>query len=100
MMRRLLETLIIECFECHVIAHKIKNGAGDFIPLRDLVSAALQETTWNLGRNAKRTLPKLKNIGDQCAHSRRFIAHREDIDKLLPEFRTITQELVFLANLK
>ncbi len=31
MMRRLIETLIIECFEKHNIAHKIKNpGTGDF----------------------------------------------------------------------
>jgi hypothetical protein len=77
MMRRLIETLIIEAFEHHGIAHKIRNPAGDFLYLADLVAATLHESTWNLGRNAKKALPRLKEIGDQSAHSRRFVAHRE-----------------------
>jgi hypothetical protein len=35
MMRRLVETLIIECFEHHKIDHKIRNAAGDFLYLGD-----------------------------------------------------------------
>ena len=101
MMRRLLETLIIECFEAHGIAAKIKDGStGDFLRLSDLVAKTLQEPSWNLGRTAKKALPNLKLIGDQSAHSRRYNAHREDIDKLLPEFRTVSQELLYLSKLK
>ena len=101
MMRRLIETLIIECFEAHSIAHKIKNPKNDdFFFLRDLIEMTLQEPTWNLTRNTKQALSKLKNIGDQSAHSRRFIAHREDIDKVSYDFRTVCQELIFLANLQ
>jgi hypothetical protein len=77
MMRRLIETLIIEAFEHHGIAHKIKNPVGDFLHLADLVAATLSESTWNLGRNAKKALPKLKEMGDQSAHSRRFVARRK-----------------------
>src|ERR1700677_3761407 len=62
MLRRLIETLIIETFEHHNIAHKIKNSAGDFLYLRDLIDKTLAETTWNIGRNAKQALPKLKDI--------------------------------------
>ncbi|MDA3807991.1 MAG: hypothetical protein PF440_08790 [Thiomicrorhabdus sp.] len=100
MMRRLLETLIVEVFEEFKIANKIQNSTGDFLYLADLISATLREPSWNLGRNTKRALPKLKSIGDQSAHSRRFNAHREDIDKLLPDFRTAAQELLYLAKLK
>ena len=100
MMRRLIETLIIECFEYHNIAHKIQNNSGDFYYLKDLIAKTLAENIWNLGRNTKKALPKLKDIGDQSAHSRRFIAHREDIDKVIGDFRTVVQELVFLSNLK
>src|SRR6266478_9582498 len=60
MMRRLIETLIIECFEEHQIAHKIKNPNGDFFYLADLIDKTLQEQGWNLGRNAKQALPRLK----------------------------------------
>jgi hypothetical protein len=100
MMRRLLETLIIEVFECYRLESKIKNATGDFFQLADLISATLSEKSWNLGRNTRSALPKLKNLGDQSAHSRRFIAHREDIDKIVTDFRTAAQELLFLAKLK
>ncbi len=101
MMRRLIETLIIECFEKNRIADKIKNTPnGDFLFLRDLIDKLLQEPTWNLGRNAKQALAKLKDVGDQSAHSRRFNAHREDIDKIAQDFRTVCQELIYLAGLK
>lgn len=101
MMRRLLETLIIECFEANGIAAKIKKpNTGDFLLLADLISCLLQEPAWNLGRNTKLALPKLKTLGDLSAHSRRYNAHREDIDKQIPDFRTTCQELVYLAGLK
>lgn len=101
MMRRLLETLIIECFESHGIANKIKNSTtGDFFYLSDMIRHALQEPAWNLGRNTRRALPNLKSIGDQSAHSRRYNAHREDIDKLIADFRMVCQELLYLAMLK
>jgi hypothetical protein len=99
MMRRLMETLIIECFEEHGIATKIKNQKGDFFYLADLIDKATQETAWNLGRNAKQALPRLKNVGDQSAHSRRYNAHREDIDKLSNDFRIVCQELLYIAKL-
>ncbi len=98
--RRLLETLIIEVYEGHAIADNIKNAAGDFLYLGDLVDRCLQESAWNLGRNTKRAMPKLKDIGDKSAHSRRYLAHRGDIDPLLADIRTVVQELVFLAGFK
>lgn len=100
MMRRLLETLIIECFEKHSIDFKIKDGNGDFFMLRDLITATLSEATWNIGRNVKRGLPGLKDLGDKSAHSRRYNAHREDIDKVSTEFRDACQELLALSGLK
>ena len=101
MMRRLIETLIIECFEAKGISDTIKNQkTGDFYYLSDLIRLTLSESTWNLGRNTKRGLPKLKDIGDFSAHARRFNAHREDIDKLLPDFRVVCQELLYLSGLK
>ena len=101
MLRRLIETLIIEAFEHHRIADKIQNSTtGDFFFLRDLVTATLNETTWNLGRNARQALPKLKDIGDKSAHSRRFTAQRGDIQPLLGDIRTVVQELIYLAGLK
>lgn len=100
MLRRLIETLIIEAFEHHRIASKIKNINGDFLFLRDLIDRTLAEKTWNLSRNAKQSLPKLKDIGDKSAHSRRYIAQRGDIQPLLSDIRTVVQELLYIAALK
>jgi hypothetical protein len=100
MIRRLLETLIIEAFEHGGIASKIKNPAGEFLYLRDLIDRSLQESTWNLSRNCKQALPKLKDMGDKSAHSRRYNAHRGDIDPLHADLRLVVQEFVYLAGLK
>lgn len=99
MIRRLLETLIIEVYEKHGIADKIKKN-GDFMFLRDMINVILNETTLNLSRNTKSALPKLKDIGDKSAHSRRFNAVRQDIDDFKKELRVVTQELLVLAGLK
>lgn len=100
MIRRLIETLIIEAFENHNIAGNIKSPSGDYLYLRDLINRTLTETAWNLGRNTKTGIPHLKDIGDQSAHSRRFIAQRADIQNIIPDLRTVVQELLFLAGLK
>jgi hypothetical protein len=100
MIRRLLETLIIECFEKYQISDKIKNIQDEFLYLKDLIDKTLLEKSWNLGRNTKKALPKLKDIGDKSAHSRRFNAQLNDIKDLIPEIRLVVQELVYLAQLK
>jgi len=100
MLRRLIETLIIETFEHHKIAGQIQNQAGDFVYLRDLIDKTLAETSWNLSRNTKQALPKLKDVGDKSAHSRRYVAQRGDIQPLIADIRTVVQELTYLSGLK
>lgn len=100
MIRRLLETLIIETFEKFNISDKIKGPSDDFLFLGDLISKTLSEPAFNLGRNTKKALPKLKDIGDKSAHSRRYNAHLLDIQELITEIRVVVQELVYLAELK
>jgi hypothetical protein len=100
MIRRLIETLIIEAFEAKGIADNIKNGSGEFFYLGELIDKTLAETSWNLTRNTKQALPRLKDIGDKSAHSRRYIAKRGDIQPLLADIRMVIQELLFLSGLK
>lgn len=100
MLRRLVETLIIEAFEKHSVAAKIQNSSGDFLYLRDLIEKTINEPSWNLSRNAKSALPRLKDVGDKSAHSRRFNALRPDIEKLIPDLRVVTEELLVIAGLR
>jgi len=100
MMRRLIETLIIECFECHHIEAKIKDGKGDYFALEELVNKMLQETTWTLSRNTKQGLPRLKKLGDLSAHSRRYSAHSSDINNVASDFRVVVEELLYISHLR
>ena len=100
MMRKLIEILIIEAFERHRIDRNIKDSSGNFLYLKDLIGRTMEERSWNLGRNVKDALPRLKRVGDLSAHSRRYNAHRDDIDQLISDFRIVCQELIYLAGLK
>lgn len=100
MIRRLVETLIIECYEAHNLPEKIKDATGNYIFLKDLVDRALLEKSWTIGRTVRSALPRIKELGDKSAHNRRYNAHREDIDKLAKDLRDTIQELLVLAKLK
>jgi hypothetical protein len=99
MMRRLLETVIIEAFEAKKIDGKIKNAQGDFFQLTELIKAALSETTWNLSRNTKKALPRLRDVGHISAHSRRFTAQKSDIENVQQHCRVAVEEFLHLAEL-
>ena len=99
MIRRLIETLIIEVFEAKNMEVKLKKN-GNYMFLRDMVSVTVNESSLNLSRNTKKALPKLKDIGDKSAHSRRFIAIRHDIDEIKPDLRVVIQEFLIISGIK
>jgi len=100
MIRRLIEILIIECFEAHGISMKIKNSDGQYFYLGELIQKLLAESSWTLGRNTKKGLKKLKTIGDQSAHSRHYNARRQYIDDIVTDLRVSAEELLYLSRLR
>jgi hypothetical protein len=100
MIRRLLETLIIEVFESKGMASRIKTTSGDYLYLRDLIERILAEPAWTLGRKTKAALPRLKDVGDLSAHNRRYNALRSDIDKVKDDLRVVSEELLNIAGLR
>lgn len=98
MTRKLLEGLIIEAFERHNISNKLKNSSDNFYYLSDLIEIFKTETTWNIGRNAKNSLPSLKKMGDLSAHNRRYIARKIDLDKLKDDLRIVLEELIHIID--
>jgi hypothetical protein len=98
MIRRLVETLIIECFEQHNIAAAAKGTDGEYLYLRDLISEFVNRNEWSISRNSKSALHQLKGIGDLSAHSRRFTARREDLNRVSNDLRVSVEELVHIAG--
>jgi hypothetical protein len=99
MMRRLVEIVLIEAFEHQGIAHKIKNARDDYIHLSELIDRALAEPKLRLSRNAKKELPKLRNLGHRSAHGRHFTAQASDIQKVEDGVRVVVEEFLHHAGL-
>ena len=98
MLRKLIEALIIECFEAHKIEAKIKGGDGFYYYLNDLIGLLLSETTWTITRNSQQAFPRIKKFADLSAHNRRFNAKNMDIDQIKDDLRIIIEELVHIAG--
>lgn len=99
MMRRLLESVIIEAFEARKIDSKIKDGNGDFFQLTALIKAALSESSWNLPRNMKKKLESLRDLGHTSAHNRYYLAKQPYIDELKSVYREAVEAFLHIANL-
>ena len=93
MIRRLTETLIIEAFEHHGIAGKIKKD-GDYLDFSGLIGMAISESKLGLTRNTKRILTDLKFFGDLGVHNRKALVRKDDIDKLHQATRSAIEEFV------
>jgi hypothetical protein len=99
MMRRLLEVSIIEAFEAHDIASKIKSQDGNYLHLTEMVQKSLFEISWNLSKNTKKFLPQLRDLGHLSAHGRYYAAQDSDISKAQQGIRIVVEEFLHLASL-
>ena len=104
MLRRFVETLIIETYIEKKIESRIKDANGDFFTLQTLIDKACSEPDLNLSRNTKKVLLRLKKLGDLSAHNRRFIAKRSYFDELFEDLhldmQTLIQDFVHEAGFK
>ncbi len=98
MMRKLIETLIIECFERYNATNGIKDSEDNFLFLSHLIPAYLNKKEFSVSKNTKKSLMKLKEKGDLSAHNRRFIAKRPDLDNCKFELRQFVQDIVYLID--
>jgi hypothetical protein len=99
MIRKLLETLIIECFERYGIESNIKGHNGNYFFLSDLIGEFFNSACkWSVSRNTSQSLPKIKSLGDLSAHNRRFNAKKSDIDKIKDDLRIVIEDLVLLID--
>ena len=82
MIRRFIETLIIEAYIAKGKEDEIKKTDGNFYSLKRLIDAACTGKHLNVSRDSKEILRKTKKLGDRSAHNRTFIAKRSYIESL------------------
>ena len=98
MMRKLFETLIIECFEKYSIQSEIKNSENEYYYFSELINRFLTSTKWEVSRNFKKNISVIKKYGDLSAHNRRFFARKNDINTFKFELRQCLQEIVLIIG--
>src|SRR5439155_12060714 len=93
MLRRLVESLIIEAYDKNGISARIQ-VAGEYIKFGDMIGKAAAEPALRLTRDTKRVLPDLKFFGDLGAHNRQALVRKADLDRLHNPLRVGIEELV------
>jgi hypothetical protein len=100
LVRRVIETLIIEAY-VHVNRDaEIKGADGNYLMLSGLIDKAVSLTGLPLGRDSKKHLGAIKELGDRSAHKRNYNAVKADLDKIQTPLRVTVDELINLANLR
>ncbi len=94
MVRRVIETLIIDVFENLKIEDEIKDSDGDYLPFSKLIDHTLGNNQIKLSKIAKRDLSSIKKFGDIAAHNRKLNLKKPDIDKYSDSIRVIVEELI------
>lgn len=100
LLRRTVETLIIEAYEALSRKAEIQTPDGNYMMLRDLAVRARSSTGLGLGRNAKDALDHIKEAGDQAAHNRRYLTRKADLDRIQSGARTLVEELLVISGLR
>lgn len=98
MMRKLFETLIIECYERYSSVLEIKDNNGNFYYLSDLIPLYLASTHWSVSRNFEKHIKNVKKYGDLSAHNRRFFAKKSEIDSFKFDLRQSMQEIILTID--
>lgn len=102
MLRRLLETLIIEAYEHLDRETEIKDGGGNYLMLSELAERVCGDKGHkgiHLGRDSKKALKDARSVGNWSAHARRFLAHAGDLTRFQAGMRLLVQELIQIADL-
>lgn len=98
MIRRLIETLIIEIYERQNKAVEIKDQSGRFLMLADLLAHFKSDHSNNIGRKSEKALEHYKSISDTAAHNRRWNAKKNDIESDIVDLRVAVDELRQMAG--
>jgi hypothetical protein len=99
MVRRLLETLIIEVFEKKGIADMIKDG-GNYFMFTALVNKLIETPETPVGRTTKAALPKIAKVLNNCAHNRVFNVGPKQLQRYQTDIEIALTELVSLWDIR
>lgn len=99
LMRRLLEILVIHCFEAKGIEAQIKDSDGDFNKLKTLINKATSSADIGLSNDVKQEIDQFRELGNLSAHRVKYSCRKQDINQRKLAYRAVIEELLYTANL-
>lgn len=99
MMRRLLEILLIHCFEEAGIQDQVQDADGSYQNLKTLINKAKSRTEINLSSDARKDIDNFRELGNLSAHRIKYNCRRDDIRALRIAYRAVVEELLYASGL-
>lgn len=99
MMRRLLEILLIHCFEAASIEDQVKDPDGNYENLKTLINKAKSRPEISLSSDAKKDIDNFRELGNLSAHRVKYNCRRDDIRPIRIGYRAIVEELLYASGL-
>ncbi len=99
MMRRLLEILLIHCFEAKGIQEQIKDEDGNYQNLKTLINKAKSKPELQLSSDVKKDIDEFRELGNLSAHRVKYNCRRDDIRPIRLGYRAVIEELLYAAGL-
>jgi hypothetical protein len=99
MCRRLLECLLLLAFEKAEKGDVVRDPAGEYRALADIIGLASSNRHIKLSRGAGTVMGKIEYVGELAAHHPTYITRQKDIDEQRSGFRRVIAELTHLAEI-
>ena len=99
MMRRLLEVLLIHCFEEAGIESAVKDTDGNFKNLKTLINTAISRPEIKISNDVKKDIDKFRELGNLSAHRVKYNCRKDDIRIVKLEYRAVIEELLYASKL-
>ena len=99
MMRRLLEVLLIHCFEHANIEADVKDSEGNYQNLKTLINKAISRTEIRISNDVRKDMDKFRELGNLSAHRVKYNCRRDDIRVTKLEYRAVIEELLYVSGL-
>lgn len=100
-MRRLLESLLVLCYQNTGIEADIMDKCGLYhITLDKIIKNAEQNKTLSLSANTRREMALFKDLGNYSAHKIWYNCTQQDIKPHILKYRAIIEELMYKSGVK
>ncbi|MFD2285797.1 DUF4145 domain-containing protein [Pedobacter petrophilus] len=99
LMRRLLEILLIHCYEASGKIEQIKENDG-YKNLNTIINQVISDKPFSLSKDVLDVLHTFRELGNFSAHRIHYNAKRADINNIKLKYRLTIEELLYVTKFK